>query len=223
MAHHLLAVLVRATATVTTIDAHLARPMRLLTRLHPIDGYRLGGQVTGAWNPDYDPATDPNNWHTCEACRGTTRINGAACRQCSDAVEAGRPTGTVVPWSYTDWTRYPGDIVALPRLMHPGWRFAPGRTPIAWVDLAGVVWIGTGEAILTGTDTGDIPPPLRAVFRDLIAGRRNPDPAAAAAAARHRPTPADWSAPWRHPGRSRRDRTRFKPADWSVAVVDAHS
>ncbi|RKF22817.1 hypothetical protein [Micromonospora globbae] len=221
MAHHLFAVLVRATATVTTIDAHLAKPMRLVARAHRIDGYRLGGQVTGAWDPDYDPAADPNNWHPCSACGGTTRVDGAECRACVDAVEAGRRPGTVVPWSYTDWARYPGDIVALPRLLHPGWRFPPGRTPVAWVDLAGVVWLGTDEAILTGTDTGAVPPRLLGVFHDLVAGRRDPDPTAPPAGRRH--IPADRSVPWRHPGRPRRPRVRFEPADWSVAVVDAHS
>ncbi|MEU2610678.1 hypothetical protein ABZ570_03695 [Micromonospora sp. NPDC007271] len=220
MAHHLFAVLVRATATVTTIDAHLAKPMRLAARTHPIDGYRLGGQVTGAWDPAYDPAADPNNWHTCGACGGTTLVHGAQCRECADAVEAGRRPGTVVPWSYTDWARYPGDIVALPRLLHPGWRFPAGRTPVAWVDLAGVVWLDTNAAILTRTDTGAVPPRLLAVFRDLMIGRRDPDPAAPPA--RRRPTPAVWSATWRHP-HPRRPRVRFEPADWSVAVVDAHS
>ncbi|MFI7208470.1 hypothetical protein [Micromonospora aurantiaca (nom. illeg.)] len=218
MAHHLFAVLVRATATVTTIDAHLAKPMRLAARTHPIDGYRLGGQLTGAWDPAYDPAADPNNWHPCQACGGTTLVHGTQCRECADAVEAGRRPGTVVPWSYTDWARYPGDIVALPRLLHPGWRFPPGRTPVAWVDVAGVAWLDTNAAILTRTDTGAVPPRLLAVFRDLVTGHRDPDPAAPPARRRH--TPADWSAPWRHP---RRPRVRFEPADWSVAVVDAHS
>lgn len=218
MAHHLFAVLVRATATVTTIDAHLARPMRLAARTVHIDGYRLGGQVTGAWDPDYDPAADPNNWRPCQACGGTTLVHGAQCRACADAVEAGRRPGTVVPWSYTDWARFAGDIVALPRLLHPGWRFPPGRTPVAWVDLAGVVWLNTPQAV--GTDAGAVPPRLLAVFHDLVTGRRDPDPTAAKAPGR--PTPADWSAPWRHP-RRRRSRPRFEPADWSVAVVDAHS
>ncbi|WP_433388660.1 hypothetical protein [Micromonospora sp. KLBMP9576] len=143
------------------------------------------------------------------------------CPACADAVAAGRRPGTLLPFSYTDWPQYPGDIVALPRLLHPGWRFPPGRTPSAWVDLAGVVWLGVDEAILTGTDTGSVPPRLQAVFADLVAGRRNPDPTLASS--RRRPTPVDWSTPWRHPGRPRRRHARFKPADWSVAVVDAHS
>jgi hypothetical protein len=221
MAHHLYAVLVRATATVTTIDAHLAKPMRLAMSAHHIDSYRLGGQVTGAWDRDYDPVADPNNWHPCPACAGTTVVHGATCSECAGAVAAGRRPGTVVPWSYTDWARYPGDIVALPRLLHPGWRFPPGRTPVAWVDLAGVVWLGTDQAVLTGTDTGAVPPRLLAVFNDLVTGRRDPDPTAPPV--RRRPTRADWSAPWRNAGRLRRPRVRFEPADWSVAVVDAHS
>jgi hypothetical protein len=221
MGHRLIAVLVRASATIATIDAHLARPMRPLLRAGTIDGYRLGGQVTGAWKPDYNPAADPANWRTCEACGGTTRIEGDECAACADAEQAGRRPGTVVPWNYTDWARYPGDIVALPRLLHPGWRFPQGRTPIAWVDLAGVVWLGTDEAVLTGTDTGHIPPRLRRVLDDLRAGRRDPDPNQPAP--RHRPRPADLVTPWRYPSRSQPQRARFNPAEWSVAVVDAHS
>ena len=220
MGHRLIAVLVRASATAATIDAHLARPMRPLLQAGHIDGYRLGGQVTGAWNPDYHPATDPANWRTCDACAGTNLIENAACAACADAEQAGRPSGTVVPWSYTDWARYPGDIVPLPRLLHPGWRFPPGRTPIAWVDLAGVVWLGTDEAVLTGTDTGHIPPRLRRVFADLRTGRRDPDPGRSAP---RRPRPADLVRPWRYPSRPQPQDARFNPAAWAVAVVDAHS
>jgi hypothetical protein len=92
-----------------------------------------------------------------------------------------------------------GDIVALPRLLDPGWRFPAGRTPIAWVDLAGVVWLDTETAMLTGTDTGDVPPRLRQVLDDLTAGARHPEP-----------------------GLPKRQRRPFNPAEWAVAVVDAH-
>ncbi|MBF9134720.1 hypothetical protein I0C86_38190 [Plantactinospora sp. S1510] len=221
MGHRLFAVLVRASVAVATIDAHLARPMRHLLRSGAIDGYRLGGQVTGAWNPDYNPAADPANWRTCGACDGTTRSGDVACAVCAEAVQAGRRPGTVVPWSCTDWARYPGDIVALPRLLHPGWRFPRGRTPIAWVDLAGVVWLGTDEAVLTGTDTGHLPPRLRRVLDDLRIGRRDPDPGRSAP--RTRPRPADLVTPWRYSGRAQPQGARFNPAEWSVAVVDAHS
>ncbi|MEU7171502.1 MULTISPECIES: hypothetical protein [Micromonospora] len=221
MGHRLFAVLVRASASVATVDAHLIKPMRPLLHAGLIDAYRLGGQVTGAWSTDYKPDIEPRNWHTCQTCGATTRVQDVECPACADAVAAGRRPGTVLPFSYTDWARYPGDIVGLPRLLHPGWRFPPGRTPSAWVDLAGVVWLGVDEAILTGTDTGAVPPRLRSVFADLVAGRRNPDPTLASS--RRRPTPADWSPPWRHPGRPRQRHARFTPADWSVAVVDAHS
>ncbi|MFG1648383.1 hypothetical protein ACGFIE_00530 [Micromonospora sp. NPDC049275] len=221
MAHQLFAVLVRAGATVASIDAHLVKPMRLVSREHRIDGYRLGGQVTGAWDRSYDPAADPNNWHTCDACRGTTQVDGATCLACADAAQAGRRPGTVVPWSYTDWAPYPGDIVALPRLLHPGWRFPPGRTPVAWADLAGVVWLDTDQAILTRSDSGDVPPRLRTVFRDLLNGRRNLDPTVLPSV--RRPTAAGWPLSAGHLGRRKRRPVEFRAADWSVAVVDAHS
>ncbi|MFJ6199141.1 hypothetical protein [Micromonospora sp. NPDC092111] len=218
MAHQLIAVLVRATATVHTIDVHLTRPMRLLARQHHIDGYRLGGQVTGAWDPTYQPEADPDNWRACGTCGGTTHVGDATCPDCADAPEAGRRPGTVVPF-YTDWAPYPGDIVALPRLLHPGWRFPPGRTPIAWVDLAGVVWLDTAQAVLTSADTGAVPPRLLQVFRDLLHERRDPDPTTTPT--RRAPSPVDWAAHRRrHPGRAR---NRFNPNDWTVAVVDAHS
>ncbi|GIJ08424.1 hypothetical protein ACFFMR_29250 [Micromonospora andamanensis] len=219
MAHHLIAVLVRATATVHTIDTHLTQPMRLLARAQRIDGYRLGGQVTGAWDPTYQPDADPRNWRACDRCGGTTRVGDVTCPDCADAVAAGRRPGTVVPWDYTDWAPYPGDIVALPRLLHPGWRFPPGRTPVAWVDAAGVVWLDTADAVLAGTDTGAVPPRLLQVFRDLLQQRRNPD--LSATRARRTPSPVDSTVHHRrHPGRPR---NRFNPNNWSVAVVDAHS
>ncbi|MEV0003491.1 hypothetical protein AB0H28_14550 [Micromonospora sp. NPDC050980] len=221
MAHHLFAVLVRAGATVASIDAHLAAPMRLVSREHRIDGYRLGGQVTGAWDTSYDPDGDPSNWHTCDACRGTTQIDGATCLACADAVQAGRRPGTVVPCSYTDWAPYPGDIVALPRLLHPGWRFPPGGTPVAWVDLAGVVWLDAEGAYDAASDSGQIPARLRMVFRDLVSGRRNPDPTAQMAA--RGPAVASRRLPARRPGRIHRIPVALRAADWSVAVVDAHS
>jgi hypothetical protein len=103
-----------------------------------------------------------------------------------------------VQWRTADWAPHPGDIVALPRLLDPAWRFPTGRTPIAWVDLAGVVWLGTEIAVLTGTDTGEVPPTLRQVFDDLLDGRRDPEP-----------------------GRPERDRHPFDPTRYAVAVVDA--
>ncbi|WP_433388662.1 hypothetical protein [Micromonospora sp. KLBMP9576] len=65
MGHRLFAVLVRASASVATVDAHLIKPMRPLLRAGVIDAYRLGGQVTGAWSTDYEPGADPRNWHIC--------------------------------------------------------------------------------------------------------------------------------------------------------------
>jgi hypothetical protein len=199
MGHWLLAVLVRDTATVDDIDTHLRMPMRRLVREHRIDSYRLGGQVTGGWDPDYDPTMDPANWRPCGTCGGSTRVGRDRCTVCAAAEQVGRTAGTVVAWHYADWAPHPGDLVALPRLLDPAWRFPAGRTPIAWVDLAGVVWLGTETAVLTGTDTGEVPPRLRQVFNDLLGGRRNPEP-----------------------GVRRLDRRPFDPAGYAVAVVDAH-
>jgi len=197
MGHYLLAVLVGDNATVETIDTHLAKPMRRLLRAHRVDDYRFGGGVTGAWDPGYDPQADPANWRPCPRCAGTTRVAGQSCTVCADAQPAGRGPGTVLAMPF-DWVRHPGDLVPLSRLMHRDWRFPPGRTPHAWVDLAGVVWLGTEIALLTGTDTGQVPERLRQVFDDLLTGRRNPEPGIPKA------------------------QRRFDETTALVAVVDAH-
>jgi hypothetical protein len=197
MGHYLLAVLVGEDATVDTIDAHLHKPMRRLVRAHRVDDYRLGGGVTGAWDPDYQPETDPANWRPCPHCAGTTRAAAAPCTVCADAEQAGRTPGTVLAFTF-DWAPHPGDLVPLSRLMRPDWRFPPGRTPHAWVDLAGVVWLGTETAPLSGTDTGQVPDRLRQVFDDLLTGRRNPEPGVRVA------------------------QRRFDETTALVAVVDAH-
>ncbi len=62
-----------------------------------------------------------------------------------------------------------------------------------------MVWLGIETAVLSGTDTGEVPPRLRQVFDDLLTGRRNPQPAI-----------------------RKRDRRPFDPAGYAVAVVDAH-
>jgi hypothetical protein len=175
MGNYLLAVLVGPDATVDTVDAHLAAPMRRLLRANRVDSYRLGGAVTGAWDPDYDPEADLRNWRTCSRCNGTTRALGQPCTVCASAGPAGRDPGTVLAFP-SDWVRHPGDLVPLSRLMHSGWRFPPGRTPDAWVDRAGVVWLGGETVLLAGTDTGQVPDRLRQVFDDLLTGRRNPEP-----------------------------------------------
>jgi hypothetical protein len=199
MGHILIAALVGGTATVTDIDIHLRGPMRPLVRGGHVDGYRLGGQVTGAWDPGYDPAADPANWRPCTRCGGSTRPGREQCTSCADAQQAGRPAATVAAWLHGGWKPHPGDIVPLTRLLEPGWRFPKGRTPIAWADLSGVVWLDTQKAMLTGTDTGQMPPRLRQVLHDLLAAHRDPDPT-----------------------RPRRGRRPLHPADWAVAVVDAH-
>ncbi|MDG4795048.1 hypothetical protein [Micromonospora sp. WMMD1082] len=218
MRHRLFAVLVPAKAT-AIIDAHLARTLMPLLRAHTITGYRLGGQMTGAWDPGYEPTADPNNWAVCQACDGTASHDGAACPDCADAAPNGRRPGTVAVLDPTRWVRHPGDIVRLPRLLAPDWRFPPGSTPTAWVDPAGVVWLRTtDEDVPAGEDTGATPPLLRQVLRDLRSRRRDVEPAPPSP--RRRPTAADMAAPWRPPRHPPRD--PFKPSAWAVAVVDAH-
>jgi len=90
MGHWLLAVLVRGTATVNGIDAHLAKPMRRLRREHRVDDYRLGGQVTGAWDPGYDPGADPANWRPCPTCAKAPRVGRDRCTVCAAAQQVGR-------------------------------------------------------------------------------------------------------------------------------------
>lgn len=193
MGHRLLAVLVPATTTANSPHHALAGALFPLVIHDVIDSYTLGGQVTGAWDPSYDPTMDSRNWRPCAVCGGT-RTGRADCTACRDATQAGRTPGTELTFT-SDWAAHPGDIVALGRLLDPGWRFPKGRTPIGWVDLSGVVWLDTELAVLTGTgtDTGDVPPRLRAVFDDLIAGRRA------------------------HP----RKRQPFNVADYALAIVDA--
>lgn len=194
MGHRLLAVLVPATTTADSPYDALATVLFPLIPDGVLDSYTLGGQVTGAWDPTYDPTMDPRNWRPCAVCGGGNRAGRADCHACRDATRAGRPPGTELAFT-SDWAAHPGDIVALSRLLDPGWRFPKGRTPIGWADLAGVVWLDTELAMLTGTDTGDVPPRLQVVFDDLIAGRRT------------------------HPCM----RQPFTIADYAVAVVDAHS
>ncbi|MDG4834159.1 hypothetical protein O7627_33380 [Solwaraspora sp. WMMD1047] len=87
-------------------------------------------------------------------------------------------------------------MVPLARLLDPGWRFPPHRTPQAWVDPAGVRWLGTELRLYPFNTDTDIPPRLRRVFADLHTGRRDLHGSG-------RRIPVD-------------------PADWLVAVVDAH-
>jgi len=187
MGHRLFAALVPATCTADTADGYLARLMDPLIVAGVIDYYQLGGQVTGAWDPGYDPAADPANWQPCPLCAGTD----SACHLCGDAVGQGRTAGTVVPL-YFDFQPHPGDLVPLSTLLDPAWRFPTRRTPIAWVDPAGLTWLHTETAVLTGTD-GDMPPRLKQLLDHLIDGRPQLSP----------------DGP-------------FRPADWAVAVVDTH-
>src|SRR6266540_2721938 len=91
----------------------------------------------------------------------------------------------------------PGDLVALPALLTRDWQFPARATPHAWVDLAGVVWLGTDARQVLGTDDGTVPTRLRRVLADLAAGRRQPDPADP-----QPPDPRQWQVE-RPAGRSR--------------------
>jgi hypothetical protein len=192
MGNYLLAVCVPATATTDTIDPYLDRLLRPLIRRRAIDGYRLGAAVTGAWDTDYDPAADPGNWRPCDTCTGSTRVGGKPCPHCATAADQGRSPGTVVAWNAIEWVRHPGDIVPLPRLLDPGWRFPAHRSPDAWTDGTGTVWLHT-----TPTPTSEpVAARLRHIFDDLATGRRQPG-------SDHGPGP-------------------FEPDRWSVVVVQAH-
>jgi hypothetical protein len=188
MGHHLFAVLVPAHATVVTVDGYLQPLLEPLRGPGTFDEYRLGGQTTGAWDEDYNPTLDPANWRPCDTCDGTP----PGCLHCGDAVRDGRPQGAILA-PYWDWQPHGGDIVPLSRLLDPAWRFPRRRSPVAWVDRAGLVWLDNDLAVLTGTD-GDVPPRLALIFEHLTSGRR------------------------RLPGRP----GPFTAGDWSVAVVDTH-
>ncbi|MET7398037.1 hypothetical protein ABZS66_31555 [Dactylosporangium sp. NPDC005572] len=218
MGHWLIAVLVRADAHAEFIRPQLALPLRPLIAAGRIDGYRLGGQVTGAWDPGYDPAADPANWRPCEHCGSATRTGHGTCTSCADAVAAGRPPGTVVAWWHGDWAPHQGDIVPLARLMAPNWRFPKNRTPIAWADLAGVEFLDTEHALLTGTDTGEIPPRLAQIFDDLHTGHRDPHQRPAQRPGQPNGRRSGQRRDWHRPA----DETRFDPNRYAVAVVDTH-
>jgi hypothetical protein len=182
------AVLVPASVTINTIGAHLAAPLHFL----PADSYRLGGEFTGAWNPDYDPRRDPANWRTCPDCAGT----GRDCPTCADAALAGRLPGTILA-AVNQWRPHPGDLIPLPRLLDPQFRFPagdrliPGRDTTA-PDLYADAFHGLRA--LDKTPSGEISTGLRTVLQAVLTGRR------------------DHGA----------DTRPIDPADWQIAMVAAH-
>ena len=166
MGHRLFAVLIPAHATIDTVDQYLQPLLDHMQGHGAFDEYRLGGQVTGAWDPGYNPVLDPANWRPCAWCDRTP----PGCRQCEHATREGRPPGTTVA-SYWDWQPHPGDIVPLAWLLDPAWRFPARLSPVAWVDRAGLVWLDNDLAVLIGAD-GDVPPRLAQLFLQLTSGRR---------------------------------------------------
>jgi hypothetical protein len=186
----LVAVLVPAGATAATIDAYLSASMRSL----PVDRYRLGGEFTGAWDPDYDPRTDPANWRDCGTCSATGHPS-RTCPTCGDAADAGRTPGTVLAPS-DQWVTHPGDLIPLARLLDPAWRFPTGENlnpprestaPDLYADDRFY-----GVRTLDKSASGELSVGLRTVLNALL---------------RHR-----------HPHED-----PFDPADWQLAILAAHS
>ena len=183
----LVAVLVPASATADTIGAHLAAPLHFL----PADSYRLGGEFTGAWDPDYDPRRDPANWRTCPDCAGT----GRDCPTCADADPAGRRPGTILA-AGDQWVPHPGDLIPLPRLLDPQFRFpagdqlSPQRERTA-PDLYADAFYGLRA--LDKTPSGEVSTGLRTVLQAVLTGQ--PDRSADS-----------------HP---------IDPAAWQIAVIAA--
>jgi hypothetical protein len=184
----LVAVLVPASATADTIGAHLAAPLHFL----PTDSYRLGGEFTGTWDPDDDPRRDPANWRTCPDCAGT----GRDCPTCADADPADRRRGTIL--AATDqWVPHPGDLIPLPRLLDPQFRFPAGDrlTPTRETtapDLYADAF--NGIRALDKMPSGEVSTGLRTVLQAALTGRRD----------------------------SRADIHPIDPADWQIAMVAAH-
>src|SRR4051794_21596113 len=116
MGHHLFAVLIPARATVATVDRYLQPLLDHLRGPGTFDEYRLGGQVTGAWDPQYNPIFDPANWRPCATCDGTP----PGCLHCGDAIRDGRRAGTALVPNW-DWRPHGGDLVPLTRLLDPAW------------------------------------------------------------------------------------------------------
>jgi hypothetical protein len=184
----LVAVLVPASATADTIGAHLAAPLHFL----PTDSYRLGGEFTGACDPDYDPRRDPANWRTCPDCAGTD----FGCPTCADANPAGRRPGTILAAS-DQWVPHPGDLIPLPRLLDPQFRFPAGDqlTPTRETtapDLYADAFYGLRA--LDKTPSGEVSTGLRTVLQAALTGHQ------------------DRSA----------DTSPIDPADWQIALVAAH-
>jgi len=164
----LLAVLVSGTATADTIDAHLAAPLRPLIRAQLITGYRLerlsaADSAAGLNHRGRHPSST-----AAAPSRRRRRLPSPPRRHAAPATAVGYAVRRVVR---------PGDLVALPALLTRDWQFPARATPHAWVDLAGVVWLGTDARQVLGTDDGTVPTRLRRVLADLAAGRRQPDPA----------------------------------------------
>lgn len=178
MASILVAAVVPATVTVETIDTPLRRVTRRWHQASVIGGWQFGGQFAGAWS-NYLPEHDPANWYDCELCAGTgrrddergislrTADSSFGCNGCAPQTpDDPRPPGNALtrPW---EWIGHDGDLVPLPRLLEPTWRFPAGRYPGGWVDAEALRW-------LDRTDDGSVGPVLADVFRSYLAGTRKP-------------------------------------------------
>lgn len=170
---YLMAVLVPASATTDTIAAHLAAPMHFL----PADRYQLGGPFTGAWDENYNPHTDPANWRPCSNCTTAS----PACPLCGDAEAAGRAPRTVLAPS-TAWAAHPGDLVPLPRLLDPAWRFPTGGQLDPARDTTAPEFYADqhyGLRALDQSDSGEISVGLRTVLQAVLISQTHRGPGGA--------------------------------------------
>jgi hypothetical protein len=163
--HFLVAVLVAADTTVATMPARIAPTLNPYIDL-TCDYWTPGSYAAGIWS-DYDPTADKANWTTCRTCRGTGHRDdeigrtarasdpGFTCNGCAGPGvilghrdTAPRPAGTQLVSPLT-WNAHPGDILTLPQILHPGWRFRPGAAPRAYADPHGWLWLHTPRLTVT--------------------------------------------------------------------------
>ncbi len=144
------------------------------TRTRPVRDHGPRPSVRGPRRPNRPPPTYPNHRerHPSPTAAAPSRRRR---RRPSPPRRTAAPTTAAAGHAVRRVVR-PGDLVALPALLTPDWQFPAQATPHAWVDLSGVVWLGTDARQVLGTDDGTVPARLRRVLADLTAGRRQPDP-----------------------------------------------
>lgn len=192
----LAAVLVPANATTDTVGSYLAGAMRALMP-GVVDRYRLGGEFTGAWDPGYEPRTDPVNWRPCTDCAATGVLESHTCPTCGDAAQQGRTAGTILAGP-ENWAAHPGDIVPLTRLLEDSWRYPPlpNSDSAQPVRFSAPSWYADeyGTTVVGFSRGGETPRELQTIWQYLLVGQRL----------------------------KTSERVPVDPAQWAVAVVDAH-